>query len=93
MGINGLVNHILERPLEFAGLFAIKEVLEEWFVSNKSLNIYFVATFVTACTVLILSTKIAWRVFKDLPEPLGELKQALNFTDAMLWLFLHRFIL
>ena len=58
-----------------------KGALEEWFVSNKSLYIYFVAIFVTAWAVLIPSTKIAWRVFKDLPEPPAELKQALNFTD------------
>ena len=58
-----------------------KGALEEWFVSNKSLYIYFVAIFVTAWAVLIPSTKIAWRVFKGLPEPPAELKQALNFTD------------
>ena len=58
-----------------------KGELEEWFVSNKSLYIYFVAIFVTAWAVLIPSTKIAWRVFKDLPEPPAKLKQALNFTD------------
>ena len=58
-----------------------KGALEEWFVSNKSLNIYFVAIFATALVVLIPSTKIAWRVFKELPEPPSELKQTLNFTD------------
>ena len=58
-----------------------KGALEEWFVSNKSLYIYFVAIFVTVCAVLIPNTKIAWRAFKDLPEPPTELKQALNFTD------------
>ena len=58
-----------------------KGVLEEWFVSNKSLYIYFVAIFVTAWAVFIPNTKIAWRVFKDLPEPPTELKQALNFTN------------
>ena len=58
-----------------------KGALEEWFVSNKSLYIYFVAIFVTAWAVLVPSTKIAWRVFKDLPEPPAELKQALNYTD------------
>jgi lipopolysaccharide/colanic/teichoic acid biosynthesis glycosyltransferase len=57
-----------------------KGELEEWFVSNKSLYIYFAAIFVTAWAVLIPNTKIAWRVFKDLPEPPAELKQALNFT-------------
>ena len=45
-----------------------KGALEEWFVSNKSLYIYFLAIFVTVWTVLIPSTKIAWKIFKDLPE-------------------------
>jgi len=58
-----------------------KGALEEWFVSKKSLYIYFVAIFVTAWTVLVPSTKIAWRVFKDLPEPPTELKQVLNFSE------------
>ena len=58
-----------------------KGALEEWYVLNKSLYIYFVAIFVTAWAVLIPSTKIAWRVFRDLPEPPKELKQALNFID------------
>lgn len=57
-----------------------KGALEEWFVSNKSLYIYFAAILITVWVVLIPSTKIAWRVFKDLPEPPAELKQALNFT-------------
>jgi len=58
-----------------------KGSLEEWFVSNKGLYIYFLSIFVTVWAVLLPSTKIAWRVFKDLPEPPTELKQALNFTD------------
>ena len=58
-----------------------KGTIEEWFVANNSMYIYFMAIFVTAWTVLIPSTKIAWRVFKDLPEPPAELKQVLNFID------------
>jgi lipopolysaccharide/colanic/teichoic acid biosynthesis glycosyltransferase len=58
-----------------------KGALEEWFVSNKSLYIYFMAILVTVWAVIIPKTKIAWRVFKNLPEPPAELKQALNFTD------------
>ena len=57
-----------------------KGALEEWFVSNKSMYIYFVAIFVTAWVVVIPSTKIAWRFFKDLPKPPNELKQVLNYT-------------
>lgn len=58
-----------------------KGSLEEWFVSNKGIYIYFLAIFITVWAVVIPSTKIAWRVFKDLPEPPAELKQALNFID------------
>ena len=66
----------------YANLIApYKGAFEEWFVSNKSLYIYFLAIFVTAWAVLIPSTKIAWRVFKDLPEQPTELKPALNYTN------------
>jgi lipopolysaccharide/colanic/teichoic acid biosynthesis glycosyltransferase len=58
-----------------------KGMLEEWFVLNKSLYIYFVAIFVTVWVVLIPNTTIVWRVFKGLPEPPTELKHALNFTN------------
>lgn len=58
-----------------------KGSLEEWFVSNKSLYIYFVAIFITVWAILIPSTKIAWRVFKDLPEPPTDLKRALNYIN------------
>jgi len=58
-----------------------KGSLEEWFVSNKSLYIYFLAIFVTLWAVLVPNTKIAWKVFKDLPEPPAELNYALNFTN------------
>jgi lipopolysaccharide/colanic/teichoic acid biosynthesis glycosyltransferase len=57
-----------------------KGALEEWFVSNKNLYIYFILIFVTAWAVLCPSTKIAWRVFKDLPEPPTELRHTLNYT-------------
>ena len=56
-----------------------KGSLEEWFVANKAMYIYFLAIFVTVWTVLIPSTKIAWKMFKELPEPPAELKQALNY--------------
>mgnify|MGYP006077002751 CR=1 FL=1 len=56
-----------------------KGELEEWFVSNKSLYIYFVAIFVTIWVVIFPNTKKVWRVFKDLPEPPTELKQLLNY--------------
>ncbi len=58
-----------------------KGLLEEWFVLNKGIYIYFLAIFITAFTVVFPSTKVVWRVFRDLPEPPEQLKQALNFKD------------
>ena len=58
-----------------------KGALEEWFVSNRSLSIYFLAIFITLWAVLLPSTKVAWLVFTDLPEPPQELKTTLNYRD------------
>ncbi len=58
-----------------------KGSLEEWFVSNKGIHMYFLAIFITVWVVVFPSTRIAWRVFRDLPEPPAELKQALNFRN------------
>ena len=56
-----------------------KGALEEWFVSNKGLYIYFVAIFITIWAIFFPKTKAAWKVFKGLPEPPEELKLALNY--------------
>ncbi|MFL2534900.1 MAG: sugar transferase, partial [Candidatus Azotimanducaceae bacterium] len=60
-----------------------KGALEEWFVSNKSLYVYFLSIFITICTVLVPNTQIAWWMFKDLPVPPAELKQALNYNGGL----------
>ena len=57
-----------------------KGALEEWFVVNKNLYIYFMAIFLTVWVVLFPGTKIAWRVFRGLPAPPIDLQQALNYT-------------
>ncbi len=57
-----------------------KGSLEEWFVSNKSIYIYFLSIFVTVWVVLVPNTRIVWKVFKDLPVPPSELRQTLGFT-------------
>ena len=57
-----------------------KGLLEEWFVLHKSVHIYFVAIFVTVWSLLFPTSTIVWRVFKNLPEPPTELKEALNYT-------------
>jgi lipopolysaccharide/colanic/teichoic acid biosynthesis glycosyltransferase len=58
-----------------------KGELEEWFVSNKSLSIYFLSIFMTVWIILAPKSSTVWRVFKDLPEPPNLLKRALNYTD------------
>ena len=58
-----------------------KGALEEWFFANKSLNIYFKAIFVTIWVVLFPKTKAHWKIFKGLPVPPKELKQALDFKE------------
>ena len=58
-----------------------KGKLEEWFVLNRSICVYFVAICVTAWVIVIPNTKVIWSVFKELPEPPNELKQALNYIS------------
>ena len=70
----------MKRPVNFADLFCFEKALGEWFVSDTNLYIYFMANFVTAW-VVHPSTKVAWRVFKELPKSPTEFKQALNYTD------------
>ena len=57
-----------------------KGSLEEWFVSNKGLYVYFMAIIITIWIVLIPKTRIPWRIFKNLPKPPEELREALNYS-------------
>ena len=56
-----------------------KGALEEWFVSNKSIFIYFIAIAVTIWTVFFPKTNIVWRAFKELPVPPEKLKLGLGY--------------
>ena len=58
-----------------------KGALEEWFVSNKGIYIYFMAIFITVWAVLFPKTKVVWIVFMGLPRPPEELKTALNYRE------------
>tara|TARA_Y100000816_G_C26077990_1_gene567709 strand:- start:1117 stop:1623 length:507 start_codon:yes stop_codon:yes gene_type:complete len=57
-----------------------KGSLEEWFVSNKGLYIYFMAIIITIWIILIPKTRIPWKIFKNLPKPPEELRKALNYS-------------
>lgn len=58
-----------------------KGSLEEWFVINKSLIIYFKAIFITLWAVLFPSTDIAWKAFNKLPKPPNKLIKPLNYPE------------
>lgn len=56
-----------------------KGSLEEWFVSNKGLYVYFIAIFLTVWVIFFPKTTAPWIILKDLPEPPDRLKFQLNF--------------
>lgn len=58
-----------------------KGELEEWFVANKSLYIYFAAILITVWVVIFSKTDAVWSLFKELPKPPEELKLALGYKD------------
>jgi lipopolysaccharide/colanic/teichoic acid biosynthesis glycosyltransferase len=58
-----------------------KGALEKWFVLNKGIFIYFLSIFATIWAVLFPKTKLAWKLFKDLPEPPNELKEKLHYSN------------
>lgn len=58
-----------------------KGSLEQWFVANRNLYIYFMSILVTAWAVLFPKTGIAWKVFIGIPTPPEELKSVLNFKE------------
>ena len=47
--------------------------LESWFIEKKSLAIYFIIIFLTANSVLFPTSKLVWKIFKDLPYPNNDL--------------------
>lgn len=58
-----------------------KGTLEEWFVANKGLYVYFMAIVVTFWTLLFPKNNVSWKVFKGLPQPPTELNIALHYKD------------
>ena len=58
-----------------------KGELEEWYVANKSLYVYFLSIILTIYVVILPSSKIVWKVFNTLPVPPSGLKKSLKYTD------------
>jgi len=49
--------------------------LEEWYVANQSVRLYFLLIFLTGWVVVFPRSSLHWRVLKGLPEGPEELKQ------------------
>lgn len=58
-----------------------KGLLEEWFVANKNLNVYFISIFLTIWAVIFPKTQIAWMILKDLPVPPKTLSEKINYPS------------
>lgn len=56
-----------------------KGSVESWYTNKKSLYVYFILIFITIWVVIFPGSRIVWKVFKDLPIPPDELKEALQF--------------
>ena len=51
-----------------------KALLEVWFVYNRGIWLYLKCIFLTIWVVINSSSNVAYAVFKDLPQPQGQLK-------------------
>lgn len=49
--------------------------LEEWYVENRGVGVYFGLIFLTIWVVLFHSIRPVWRIFSDLPMPPKEISQ------------------
>ena len=58
-----------------------KGCLEEWYIDNQNIYIYFLAIFITILIVIFPTSQMPWFVFKALPEPPDSLKIDLNYPE------------
>lgn len=56
-----------------------KGLLEEWYVGNKSISVYFTLIAVTIWTVFFPQSQMLWRTYPSLPRPPEILKTPLNY--------------
>lgn len=56
-----------------------KGLLEEWFIVNKSMYVYFMSIFITAWAIIFPKSQLIWKVFKTMPKPPSILKSFLNY--------------
>lgn len=56
-------------------LMPYKGSLEDWYVSNRNIQSYFILIGLTLWVVLGLNYNFVWKIFKDLPSPPEELNK------------------
>ena len=59
-----------------------KGKIEEWFVANKSLFIYFAVIFISIWAVLNPKSSLIWSIFRELPKPPEDLLEPLNYLEG-----------
>jgi len=50
-----------------------KGALEKWYIENQGIVTYFLLIFTTAWVVVFPTSKIVWKLFRELPQPPAEL--------------------
>ena len=55
-----------------------KGQLEEWFIKNRGLSLYFLSILITAWAILFPSSKIAWKLLRNAPKPPERLSNLLK---------------
>jgi lipopolysaccharide/colanic/teichoic acid biosynthesis glycosyltransferase len=73
--------YLENNPVDFYAntIAPYKGSIEEWYVKNKRIWMYFALIFLTIWVVLSPSSKVLWKVFKELPLPPSDLCIALNY--------------
>jgi lipopolysaccharide/colanic/teichoic acid biosynthesis glycosyltransferase len=90
-GIGSIIFRDEEGILEFAEdkvyfyqniIAPYKGELEQWYINNKNIFIYFIIIFLTAWYITKPRSEIIWKIFPDLPTPCKELSILLNFQTS-----------
>ena len=58
-----------------------KGLLEDWYIKNNKIYLYFLFIFLTLWLIFFPNSKIIWIILKKLPKPPDELKETLNFIS------------
>ena len=60
-----------------------KGQLEEWFVKNKGLSLYFLSILITVWAIVFPSSKIAWKLLRNTPKPPEKLTNLLMRHNSL----------